>query len=154
MLAVIFVECPHTFTIDIFGRFLMWCVTTLRGNDHHKRYLVEAETASEGVVTKVPSPDEDTAQQEQKKEQEQKEQESDSAKTLSREAQQDADIADTAKFTSCVTRMVCKLLLLTESYQPADITSKRNYEVLTNTLRSFVMLGKEEETVLLRLGGG
>jgi hypothetical protein len=40
-----------------------------------------------------------------------------------------------------------------ESYQPGDVSHRRNFEVLTDTLKSFAMLGKEEEDVLLKLGG-
>jgi hypothetical protein len=144
MLAVIFIDCPHTFTIDIFGRFILWCVKVLRRTGHQDHYLLEGAlltggssiVAAKGATVELGLDEEDAA-----------------TATASKERQQDEDIRNTSKFVSGVTRIMCKLLLLAESYQPVDILHKRNYEVLMDTLRSFVLLGKEEENVLLKLGG-
>lgn len=146
MLAVIFIDCPYTFTIDIFGRFLVSCINSLRCQvNHHQLYLGEVEASSwdqKKVMSKSGSVelglDEDDGGE---------------ADTSSEEKEQDEALVNVSKFTSCVTRVVCKLLLLAESYQPVDIVHRRNYEVLMDTLRSFAMLGREEAAVLLKLGG-
>jgi hypothetical protein len=149
MLAVMFIECPHTFTIDMFARFLMWCVKALRRVNHHETYLIE-HTAADGSgrsacdvlyekATVEMGIDEDVTD--------------DDINTLTKEKQLDEEIRNVSKFTSCVTRTIGKLLMIAENYQPGDIANKRNYEVLTDLLRCFLRLGKEEEMVLLKLGG-
>lgn len=144
MLGIIFIDCPHTFTMDVFGRFLLSCIYNLRRNSHHEVYMIE--NAGVLLEQKVPGKsmsvelglDED---------------DDNAANTDAIENEQDANLVNVEKFNSCVTRVVCKLLLLMESYQPGDVSHRRNFEVLTDTLKSFAMLGKEEEDVLLKLGG-
>lgn len=148
MMAVIFIDCPHTFTIDIFGRFLLWCIKALRRKGHHEKYLVESDgwnATNANTVVLIPKSG--------KVELGLEEEEEGAVDAPRAEKQQDEDIRNVFKFASCVTRVLCKLLLLMESYQPVDILHKRNYEVLTDMLRSFALLGKEEEEVLLTLGG-
>lgn len=154
MLGVIFIDCPHTFTMDIFGRFLLWCIKALRRNDHQEAYLVEDATWDAGNATAVVTAAAKSGKVELGLEEE--EEDANAAAdtpSVKMERQQDENIRNVSKFTSCVTRVMCKLLMLVESYQPGDILHKRNYEVLTDMLRSFVLLGKEEEDVLLALGG-
>jgi len=73
--------------------------------------------------------------------------------SVEREKLLDASISDVSLYNSSVTRIIGKFLILIDSYQPPDILTRRNYEVLTDVLRSFLRLGKEEEEVLLKLGG-
>lgn len=145
MLAVIFVDCPHMFTINIFGRFIVWCAKALRRSNHQEKYLEErgeltsAPAIREFLVAKAPV--------------EMGADEGEHVDIPRNEAQQDNDIRNSSKFVSCVTRMVCKLLVLAESFQPGDITNKTGFDAITESLRSFVMLGKEEEDVVAALGG-
>lgn len=144
MFSVMFIDCPHTFTIDIFSRFLLRCIRELRRNNHQLKYLAENATTrnQKKVVHKTLSVELGLDEGEAR-----------ATDNSAAEKEQDVDLVNVGKFSSCVTRLMCKLLLLVESYQPGDIANRRNYEVVTDMLKSFAVLGTEEEHVLLSLGG-
>ena len=143
MLTVIYIECPHTFTINGFSAFMLRCIETAR---HQQDYLSEdgsmTETANVHVVPDAAKIDLGL-----------EEDGTNSSNTMTKERLQDQEVRNPSKFSSGITRLLCKLLLIIENYQPADVIGRRNYDMMTEMIRSFVLLGEEEEVVLIRLGG-
>ncbi|CAE7643891.1 unnamed protein product [Symbiodinium microadriaticum] len=136
LLVTIFVDCPHTFTVSSLSRLLMWCVKMLRSS-HASKYVASSRCCADGGICLAKGAVDPSSSP------------PNSVQLYQEEVEQ---LEACSHYSSCVSRLVGKLMLLLEYFRPEEAIESRGYEILSDFLMRFACLGDEEKHLLIRYG--